>query len=733
MRFPGRVAPRRAPAALALVSLVAVLSLVLAGLTALVGPPAQASPGRDDYPAYLKARARDALVDPWNFYSRECTSFVAWRLTNDNGVGDFTNRYLGHHWGDAGIWKRAALASGVAVNDQPAVGAVAWWSASSTSGGLGHVAWVFQSSDSSITIEEYNYLHYGGYDQRTITRGSRYWPDGFIHVRDLELDSTSRPTVSGTARVGEIMAGHRGSWTSTPTSYSYQWSADGREISWATHRKFRPRPAQLGKQITVTVTATAAGLDPARATSAATSAVAPGEFADTAEPVVGGTAQVGEEVSVTPGTWSPSTGNDYAYQWYADGRAIRGATDAAYAPTASTVGKTLTARVTVSRPAYDDAVVTTAATAPVQPGRFDETLPPTISGKPQVDRVLTVAPGTWDPGTGNRYHYQWLADGVPVAGATGSSLELGPDLVGRQITAQVTVSRSGYDDATAVTDPTAAVAPGIFRISRPPSATGTPQVAEQLRGHRGAWSPAPEFTYQWLADGQPIPGATALRHNPKPAEVGATLSLAITGAAPGYATETRVWTASAPVLPGEFASLARPTVQGGRMVGDRLRADPGSWSLPDVALSYQWRADGVPIAGAADAPTYRLTRADAGHRISVRVTASADGYRSERAYSHRGPAVRLGDAAFLGSPHVTGRTVVGRVLTARVGDRRPARTRPIYQWYRGRTAIAGATHRRYRIQPADGGRRLSVRIELAPQDWTHAVWRTDRTDVVRDR
>ena len=31
----------------------------------------------DDYPSNLKSAAKDALVDPWNFYNRECTSFVA--------------------------------------------------------------------------------------------------------------------------------------------------------------------------------------------------------------------------------------------------------------------------------------------------------------------------------------------------------------------------------------------------------------------------------------------------------------------------------------------------------------------------------------------------------------------------------------------------------------------------------------------------------------------------------
>ena len=58
----------------------------------------------DDYPANLKNAAIDAIVDPWNFYNRECTSFAAWCLNSRNGV-KFTNQYLGaSRWGNANTW-----------------------------------------------------------------------------------------------------------------------------------------------------------------------------------------------------------------------------------------------------------------------------------------------------------------------------------------------------------------------------------------------------------------------------------------------------------------------------------------------------------------------------------------------------------------------------------------------------------------------------------------------------
>jgi len=76
---------------------------VLAALSPALHPqPVSAASGVDDYPSRLKNAPQDSLVDPWQFYNRECTSFVAWRLNHDAGIA-FHNMYKGHHWGDASI------------------------------------------------------------------------------------------------------------------------------------------------------------------------------------------------------------------------------------------------------------------------------------------------------------------------------------------------------------------------------------------------------------------------------------------------------------------------------------------------------------------------------------------------------------------------------------------------------------------------------------------------------
>ena len=130
--------------------------------------PAQATVGTNDYPAYLASAAKDSLVDPWNFYNRECTSFVAWRLNHDEGI-PFTNHYKGAAFGNAYQWAGAAESVGIPVNGTPTPGSVAVYPASLPgSGGFGHVAYVdsVNNSAGTVTVEEYNFNVVGGYDQR---------------------------------------------------------------------------------------------------------------------------------------------------------------------------------------------------------------------------------------------------------------------------------------------------------------------------------------------------------------------------------------------------------------------------------------------------------------------------------------------------------------------------------------------------------------------------------------
>ncbi len=85
---------------------------------------------------------------------------------------------------------------------------------------------------------------------------------------------------------------------------------------------------------------------------------------NTALPAITGTAQVGQTLTVSNGTWTGSP-TSYTRQWKANGTNISGATATTYVPVSGDVGKTITCTVTAKKAGTADVSVTTAATVAV--------------------------------------------------------------------------------------------------------------------------------------------------------------------------------------------------------------------------------------------------------------------------------------------------------------------------------------------------------------------------------
>ena len=135
----------------------------------------------DDYPAYYKNGSQS--IDKWRMYSRQCTSFAAFRLSGVNGFE------LPGAYGNAGEWGYCARREGYRVDNTPAIGSIAW----STAGGYGHVAWVSNVMGDNIEIEEYNYDYKGNYNKRIVKANKM---TGFIHFKDLSSNSKEVPSSS---------------------------------------------------------------------------------------------------------------------------------------------------------------------------------------------------------------------------------------------------------------------------------------------------------------------------------------------------------------------------------------------------------------------------------------------------------------------------------------------------------------------------------------------------------
>ncbi|MGW0553667.1 hypothetical protein ACWDZ6_05610 [Streptomyces sp. NPDC002926] len=176
--------------------------------------------------------------------------------------------------------------------------------------------------------------------------------------------ATTAPKISGAATVGARLGLTQGTWTPAATSYGYQWKADGKAIPGATASTYTVPASLLGKKLTVAVTAHRAGHADGTATTAAATVAKGSAPKATKAPTISGTAKVGRMLKAAPGTWTP-TPSSYTYQWYADGRAIKGATGSSLKPAAAERGKKITVKVTARRTGHSDGTATSRPTATV--------------------------------------------------------------------------------------------------------------------------------------------------------------------------------------------------------------------------------------------------------------------------------------------------------------------------------------------------------------------------------
>ena len=152
-----------------------ILALAFGTALSVAISPKSANAGTDDYPTDWKNAQMDSLLDTWGESNRECTSFVAFRMSDRNG---FEMPFAA----SASDWADRATNLGYSVDDTPAVGAVAWTPT--------HVAWVEGVSGDNVTVEEYNELDSnnngifgddGTYDERSAPVGSFQ----YIHLADI--------------------------------------------------------------------------------------------------------------------------------------------------------------------------------------------------------------------------------------------------------------------------------------------------------------------------------------------------------------------------------------------------------------------------------------------------------------------------------------------------------------------------------------------------------------------
>ena len=483
----------------------------------------------------------------------------------------------------------------------------------------------------------------------------------------------------------------------------------GRAAALVTALSLVVAPLLVTPQATAAVVTTETSDEP---TATTTDVVAPA--AD--QLVVDGALQVGEEVTIDPRPelWAPADVElAFTYRWFAGDAVVAESEGRALRLDPATVGQQVSVEVigTAVEGTVDgasSATVRVLAAGTVAEGVFVAPAPE-ISGTAAVGQTLTASAGAWEPAAS--LGYQWLRDQVAIGGATGPTYTLTPDDRGSTLSVRVSGSSPGYTDLSLTSNPTTAVVEADL-VSDVPTILGTVRVGSKVTALPGDWTAGTALSYQWVASGATISGATSSTYTPTASVVGKALAVRVTGTKAGYASATAS-SAETKVAPGVL-SAATPTLSGTVRVGSKVTAKPGAWTS-GTSLSYQWYASGSKISGATSS-TYTPSSGAKGKTLTVKVTGKKSGYTTVTRTS-AGTKVAAGVLS-APKPTIKGTVKVGGTVSVARGTWKPGATSYRYQWKVGGTSVKGATRSSYTIPAKYAGKKLTVTVTGSRSGYT---------------
>ena len=366
-----------------------------------------------------------------------------------------------------------------------------------------------------------------GADNNTIGWGSVYGESeaGLTALEGAGVGpvNTLAPVISGTAERGETLTSTTGTWTGTGTiTYAYQWKRDGANISGATSSTYVLVIADDNTNITCLVTAT----DDVGSSSKISNSLGAvlGSPHLLSAPVASGTAQVGETLSTTNGTWQGVATITFTYQWRRDAVNISGATSSTYVLVAADYTTDVDCVVTAtnglgSASADSNDIANIAGTAP------SITSLPTISGTIEVLQTITATLGsvTGVPTPTSTLQWQISNDGVSgwtnIIGETSTTYTIAVEDDDKYLrVVQTATNAEGSDvENSASTTQVAGSAPVISGV---PTISSQTQVGETITATAasvtGVPTPTTSWTWQRSADGSTgwadIIGATSITY-----------------------------------------------------------------------------------------------------------------------------------------------------------------------------------------------------------------------------
>ena len=497
---------------------------------------------------------------------------------------------------------------------------------------------------------------------------------------------------------GDTASALNGTAVAPHGTISYQWYADGSPISGATGAKYTP-PTNVGGSVSYTVTATnTVGTSQQTATlGPAVITVYEAQTPSFTETLSRAVYDFGDAATPLNGTATAPHGT-VSYQWYLNGEAIAGETEATYTPPTNQAG-TFSYSVTAINTVGTSQKSNTAG--PVTITVYEAETPAfqgTISGAEYDfgDSAISLN------GTATAQHgtilYQWYANESPIEGATSAVFTPPTDQEG---TVSYSVTATNVVGTSQKTNTLGPVEITVY-AAHPPAFSGELNSAEYDIGNPAAplngtaTVSRGSISYQWYADGNPIQGATGPTYTPPTTAAGSVLYSVTATNTVGTSQESAtlgpvtitVYAAETPVF--------KNTLQDAEYnIGDPASALNGTATATHGTVTYQWYADGSPISGATN-PTYTPPTDSAG-TVSYSVTATNIVGTSQESAT-LGPASVTVYAAvaptFLNTLQSAEYDAGDSALTLNGAATAP-RGPITYQWYANGTAISGATSASY--------------------------------------
>jgi hypothetical protein len=252
----------------------------------------------------------------------------------------------------------------------------------------------------------------------------------------------------------------------------------------------------------------------------------------------------------------------------------------------------------------------------LEPRQFNSIRVPELFGSPTLCSPVVAVTEGWDPGVA--FEYQWLRNGNPISGATSSYyVPVGLDYQA-SLSIQVTGSKGGYMPQTQ-TSPGQIVGAGTLSQTPAPKIIGSLKVGGRLLVEPLTWDSGVSFQYQWLRNGVNINGSTGSSYVVQAADFNKAITVSVIGSKDCFQPQQRMSSSLAFGAP-------IPKIVGSTKVGGTVTVSVGLW-YTGVQHSYQWLRNGSAISKATSAK-YKLTAADKGKKISVKVTGKKLGFQT---------------------------------------------------------------------------------------------------------